>query len=323
MLRYVISSRIALHSVLVVRHGKVALEAYARGFSAEAPQPINSCTKSLTSALIGIALRKGLLQSIEQRVIDFFPADGADDPRKASITIAQLLGMTSGLAWDEWESPNASDSLLKMEKEPDRVGFVLSRPLEAVPGSRWNYNTGGSEVISAILQKVTGKKEADFARENLLGPLGITSAIWPTASDGTSFGGYAVRMTSRDMARFGYLYLREGRWMAIEIVPASWVRESTARRMDALEGQGYALHWWVTPFGGYDADGYGGQRIFVLPVYDLVVVLTADLDYPAMMRIPESLVRDYVIAAVQSAGALPDNPAGRGELETGIAAFGK
>ena len=315
----------SIRSVLIVRHGYLVLEAYAPSIGPDTAQPIYSGTKSFTSALVGIALEKGYLPSIHHRLLDFFPdlQYANHDPRKRSITLENLLTMTSGVAWWEYVAFDSRNTLMQMERSSDWVQFFLDRPMVEDPGTRWNYNTGGAHVLSAIVQKQSGKTLSDFAAENLFTPIGITSVNWPADPQGVSFGGRGISMTARDMARFGYLYAREGMWDGRQVIPAEWVRESTKKRFAAKFGQDYAYLWWVPAFGGFAANGFRGQRIFVIPEQDLVVVITASINSQAMMTEPEYLVRRFILPAVKSSGSLPENSAGAAQLADRVRVFGQ
>ena len=325
LLDYIHDSRVAIRSLLVVRHGYLVLEAYAPPVGPDTPQPIYSCTKSLTSALVGIALEKGYLASIRQPLLDFFPDRpyANSDPRKRSITLENLLTMTSGVDWWELVAFDSRNTLMQMERAADWVQFILDRPLSADPGARWNYNSGDAHLFSAIVQEKSGKTLADLATENLFTPLGITSVSWPADSQGVSFGYRGVYMTARDMARFGYLYAREGMWDGRRVLSAEWVKESTAKRVAAMFGQGYAYLWWVPPFGGHAANGFQGQRILVIPEQDLVVVITAAIESQAMMTEPEYLMNRFILPAVKSAEPLAENRASAEELGARVKAFGR
>ncbi len=312
-----------IRSILIIRHGILVLEVYAPSVGPDIAQPIYSCTKSFTSALVGIALEKGYLPSIHHRVLDFFPNRQVEnlDLRKKSITLENLLTMTSGVNWWEYKAFDSNNTLMQMETSSDWVQFFLDRPMSEDPGAHWNYNTGGAHVLSAILQKQSGKKLSDFAAENLFTLIGITSVSWPADSKGISYGGRGIYLTARDMARFGYLYAREGMWAGRPVVPAGWVRESTKKRFTALFGQDYAYLWWVPAFGGFAANGFQGQRIFVIPEQDIVIVFTASFTGAEMMTEPESLVSSFILPAVKSWQALPENHAGEARLNERLEAF--
>jgi CubicO group peptidase (beta-lactamase class C family) len=278
-----------VRSLLVVRDGRLVFERYYGGAALGQVFEVYSITKSLTSALVGIALADGKLESVDQRLVDFFPGYATADGRLRQVTLADLLTMRAGFPPDPIAS---SDNWIRT---------LMSRPVEHEPGSVFAYDTGSSHLLSAVLTKVTGRKASELARERIFRPLGITSGWrWRDDGQGVSIGGDGLAMRARDLAKLGQLYLREGRWNGEQVVPAAWVRRST--RMHATFGvpeQGYGYQWWVQrgPRGkAYAALGYGGQAVVVFPALDLVIVLTTvprgETDVRAIVR--------TIVAAVQS-----------------------
>jgi CubicO group peptidase (beta-lactamase class C family) len=320
-----IELRHALKSVLVVRNGYLVLEAYGPSIGPDTRQPIYSCAKSLTSALVGIALDKGYLSSTDSPMLDFFPGRtyANHDRRKRSITLENLLAMTSGVSWSETAPLDPDSSLMQMERSADWVQFYLDRPMAGSPGAPWTYDSGGAHMLSAIVQQRTGQTLAAFAQKSLFSPLGTSDVYWPADSRGISYGHRGVYMTARDMARIGYLYARAGEWNGRRIVSAQWVKDSTRRRVGAAYGQGYAWLWWVPPFGGFAANGYLGQRIFVIPEQHLVIVMTANFIGQSMMSLPESLVSRHILPAVKSVGPIPENETAQAHLADCVRKFGE
>jgi WD40 repeat protein/CubicO group peptidase (beta-lactamase class C family) len=276
-----------LDSLLVIRHGHLIFEEYYNDssyvYTPESRHIQYSVTKSFTSALIGIAIEKGFIQNVDQKVLDFFPdmTFANTDSRKEAMTLEHLLTMTTGLEWDDSEH-------IEMTRGNDTLQYVLDKPMVSEPGTVYNYNTGGSHVLSAILQQATDYANTlDFAIEYLFEPLGIEEPdiIWQTDVHGRCHGGNQMYLTPRGMARFGQLYLNNGSWNNEQIVPADWVTVSTSTHVapeDALlaGGAGYGYQWWtyedaVKSVAGYTASGYDGQIIYVMPREDIVVVTTS------------------------------------------------
>jgi CubicO group peptidase (beta-lactamase class C family) len=270
-----------VRSWLVVRDGRLVFERYYGGAGANQVFDVYSITKSVTSGLVGITLADGKLESVDQRLVDFFPgyASGAD-ARLRRVTLADLLTMRAGFV----EEPIASSG--------NWIRTLMTRPLEHEPGTVFSYDSGSSHLLSAVLTKVTGEQAATLARERIFRPLGITGGWrWPDDGQGVSIGGDGLAMRARDLAKLGQLYLQEGRWNGTQVVPAAWVRRSTRPRANVGAGQGYGYQWWVQegPRGrAYAALGFGGQAIVVLPALDLVVVLTTvprgETDVRAIIR---------------------------------------
>jgi CubicO group peptidase (beta-lactamase class C family) len=307
MLNHVKTGRTAIDSLLVMRNDRLVMEAYRYPYDATSLHAINSCTKSFTSALIGIAIGEGRIRGVHQRLPDFFTDTGLDSAKR-DITLEDLLTMSGGFEWPGgmMEMP----TLREWWQSPDWVKFVLDRPLSGVPGKSFTYNSGGSHLLSAVLERSVGMKAEDYAKEKLFKPLGIHDWRWQSDPQGISTGGFGLWLTPRDMARFGLLYLHHGRREKQQIVPAEWVSESVKKQIDAggiWLSDGYGYQWWVDNEGYYMALGYGGQYIVVVPDRNLVMVATATL-VPQEFFAPENLLKDYIVPASRASRPLPPNP---------------
>jgi CubicO group peptidase (beta-lactamase class C family) len=263
-----------LHSLLVSRGGDLLLERYYNGTRATQPANIKSASKSVISALVGIAIDKKILTGVRQPIGPFFPelaapADGA----KRAITLEDLLTMRAGLEGTSNRNYGA------WVRSPNWVRFVLSRELLEPPGVRMEYSTGNTHLLSAILTKATGTSTWQFAQETLARPLGFSLAQWTRDPQGIYFGGNEMVMTPRQMLAFGELYRNKGRVAGTQVVPENWVEESfRLRTRSRFNDQGYGYGWWSREFAGHEtffAWGYGGQYIFIVPALDLVVVTTS------------------------------------------------
>jgi len=276
-----------VHSCLIVRNGALVYEQYFGGIRREKLHRLYSVTKSVTSALIGIAIEQGYIAGVEQPIISYFPEYMDDDwnPHKNAITLQHLLNMTSGLKYDENSYPYSDprNSHTQMTATRDWMAWALAQPLVAEPGTRFIYSTANSHLFSGIIHRTTGLYANQFAEEYLFGPLGIADYFWTIGdgypATGGSFGGLKLR--PRDMAKFGYIYLNGGRWKGEQIVPEAWVAESLTPRIGAWGEARYGYQWWIQQdrVSGIDlqwfsARGYGGQFIAVFPSLDMVVVLT-------------------------------------------------
>jgi len=282
MMEYIDELDLPIDSVIVVRHGYIVLEEYANPkYGPDTLHLLYSVTKSVTSALIGIAIEEGFIESVDQKVVDFFPERSIKnlDSQKQNMTLEHLLTMTTGFEWNA-SDPTMPYTTVQMESSSDPVQFVLDRPMATDPGGEWVYNNGASHLLSAIITKTTGYTTLEFAREFLFGPLGISNVKWDLNRDpqGIYCGFHGLELTPRDMAKFGYLYLNNGTWNGKQIVPAEYVARSSETSFLFWENEGYGYQWWTFPQSGvYYASGMYGQRIFVVPDLDTVVVLTADL----------------------------------------------
>lgn len=284
------------HSLLVIRNGYIVFEEYFGQYHKNRRHIIYSCTKSVSSTLIGIALDQGYIESLDEFILDYFPDKNITnwDSRKDLITIEHLLTMTSGL---EWSEGGGDDDYFSMGFSDDWVEYVLNQPMIGDPGEQFEYCTGGSHLLSAILNVSTEQTTLSFAEENLFGPIGIGEVYWPTDPQGINNGGSDLGLTPRDMARFGYLFLNNGTWDGEQIVPVEWVTEATSSKVNPYADTGYGYQWWTTPsVNVYSARGFAGQFIVVIPEYDLVVVCTAN-DQNTMPSL-NYIITNYVIPSI-------------------------
>ncbi|MFX0108233.1 MAG: serine hydrolase domain-containing protein [Candidatus Hodarchaeota archaeon] len=268
---------------------------------------LHSVTKSFASTLIGIALYQGLLDNLSQRVIDFFPEYEIQnlDNRKQNMTIEHLLTMTTGLDWDEQSYPytdterNNHGALLSSR---DSMEYFLNVPMAYEPGEQWEYCGGASIALCAIVEQISGNDTQDFAQEYLFDPLGISSLIWLDAPGGWCNGGGGLFLAPKDMAKLGLLYMNNGVWDGLQILPEDWVEISTEnlwmRWGTPEQGVGYGRHWWTMPhLDVYFAFGAYGQHIFVDASNSLIVTMTGDIgndEYYPMFE----LFEDYIILAI-------------------------
>ncbi|MBN1487509.1 MAG: serine hydrolase [Anaerolineae bacterium] len=310
MLDYIDERQANIHSIIIVRHGYIVAEIYFHPFDKHTPHYINSCAASFTSALAGIAVQEGYLEGVETPVLDFFPERDIanNDRRKEEMTLEHLLTMSSGMNWPEFGySPSSIFVLSEMFASDDWVQYVLDRPMAVDPGSLYNYNSGGAHLVMSIVRQATGMSSPDFAQEYLFKPLGISDYVWSTDPQGLLYGGGELVMRPRDMAKFGYLYLRQGVWNQQQIVPAAWVAASAEPAIQGKHGYSYGYMWWVHQDGFYHARGFRGQRIFVAPEQDIVAVFTAQVDSDALEVLPDSLMEYFILPSAKSSDPLPEN----------------
>ena len=263
-----------LHSLIVSWRGETIVERYFNGTRAARPANIKSASKSIISALVGIAIDRKALGGVGQPIGPFFPelSSSSDAPKRA-ITIEDLLTMRAGL------ESTSNRNYGAWVRSRNWVSFALSRDLIERPGVQMEYSTGSTHLLSAILTKATGKSTWQFAQDTLARPLGFGLAPWTRDPQGIYFGGNEMVMTPRQMLAFGELYRNKGRFGDKQIIPESWVRESLRpRTRSPRNNQGYGYGWWSRDFAGYEtffAWGYGGQYIFLVPELDVVVVTTS------------------------------------------------
>lgn len=277
-----------IHSVLVAKDGRLVFEEYFYDQTADLPHPLRSANKSLTSALVGIALDEGLIGSVDDSVYDYFPELRGRpdwDPAKDGIKLRHLLAMTGGLDAHDWDprSPGGEEHIYRLQQ--DWSVYYLTQPLKHEPGTVYAYSTGGEMVLRDLITRVSGLSLQDFTQTRLFEPLGITNVVWHTFAYGRIDLPVRVDMTPRDMLKFGQLYLNQGVWRGRRVLSAEWITLSTATHSQVPHaGLGfpeYGFLWWKHGFqiGGrrvpsFAAQGNGGQIILVLPEQATVVVFT-------------------------------------------------
>lgn len=310
-----------LHSVVLERRGRLVAEFYFTGpdkplhawwqrktrFGPDVQHDLRSISKSMVGLLFGIAQAQGKIASLGTPVLAYFPEHASTDaPERRAITLEHLLTMTPGLEWNESAAASSlRNNETRMAWARNRERYILVRPLAAMPGSRFNYNSGATTLLASILEQVTGMPLEAYAREMLFAPLGITDLAWKTDSRGKALAHSGLRMRPRDLAKIGRLLLNGGRWQDRQVVPEDWVRASMQPLVATGDGLQFGYHWWVSATTGSSAKfswsaafGHGGQRLFIVPGLDLTVVLTAGRYHqPNSGRSSNELFR-HIIATV-------------------------
>lgn len=280
---------------VIVKDGYIVDEYYKDGYDEKSDFVLNSASKSVTDAIVGIAIDKGLINSVDDPISRYLPEVlELEDSRWAEITVRHLLTHTSGIQStdsDLWYDWRASDNW---------VEYIYSLSIVSDPGENFSYSTGNTHLLCVILQNVIDQSVDEFAKENLFSPVGMDSAYIDADPQGISDGGNGVHMNIYDMAKFGLLYLNGGNWQGDQIVPRQWVEDSTSVQVKRNSGTAdYGYQWWVRTFGdqGYDAyfaQGHGGQYIFVVPEIELIVVFAGN--YEGSTGIYWQIVNDIVNA---------------------------
>lgn len=305
-----------LHALVVVRQGEVVLEHYGSGedyawvtplgrvtFGLGTLHDMRSVTKSVTGLLYGIALAQGRVPEPSAPLLRHFPRypDLGADPQRAALTVEHALTMSLGLEWREdppYDSP--ANAEIAMELAPDRYRYVLERPVIGPPGVRWNYCGGASALLGHLIAEGSGLPLQEFARENLLAPLGINSFEWMAGFDGVASPASGLRLTPRDLARIGELVLAGGAWHGRQVVPAEWIRTMLEPRLPTTWGGLYGYHWYVEETAGHPwvaGMGNGGQRLIVVPGLEVVAAITAgNYDDPEQWRTPAALIEQVILA---------------------------
>lgn len=324
------SPEMNVHAVLVVRGGKLIHETYRRGHDYRWSMPlgmvtytphmqhdVRSISKSVVSLLVGIALDRGLIAGVDDPVFAYFPEHASlRTPEKDRVLLRHLLTMRSGLQWDETHVPYGtsanSESLMFRSRDPYRL--VLEQPVQNEPGEKFNYSGGNTQLLAGVLQKATGEPLARFAEEALFEPLGITQFVWANSpASGEVLASWGLRLRPRDMAKIGELVLRKGMWNGRRVVSEAWIEESTqGRPAGSFETDWtplYGYQWWmgVSAIGDHAISwiaggGLGGQRIYIAPADNLVVVITAGLynaPFGDQDRIVKGIFDRHVLAAIR------------------------
>ncbi len=303
MVKYIEENRLEIDSIIIYKDGTIPFEMYFDPYNKDFTHNLKSTSKGVISALIGIALREGYIESLDASVLSYFPEYKPSDPMISEITIRDLLTMSSGLKWSE----NGLNSMYTFFVSKRIVPRILKLPMVSEPGSTFNYNTGLTHLLSAIISRASGMSTLAFAEEYLFRPLNIHNVQWEQDRNGVYIGGSELFMTPRAMMKFGVMYLQNGMYAGQQVVPAAWVRESTTTQIaGSFHGAQikYGYLWWLdignplfTYLEGEDAFlamGVHGQRIFIDPDLNMVVVITADQEDESQCDI---LIRDFILPA--------------------------
>jgi len=305
MEEYIESNNLSIHNIIIYKNGTIPYEAYFEPFDNQSLHNLKSTSKGVISALTGIALEEGYIQSLDEKIFTYLTGYDVDTTGKSGITIRHLLTMTSGLKWEE----NNLNSMYTFFVNKRIVKRVLDLPLVDDPGTKFNYNTGCTHLLSAIITEASGMSTLEFAQKYLFEPLEIENIQWDTDREGYYIGGSELFLTPRAMTKFGVMYLNGGAYMGRQIVPEDWVFESTTTQVEGTSFGAdiqYGYLWWLdighslfTYLDGEErflAMGARGQRIFVYPERDAVVVITSEQRDESQCDI---LIRDYIMPALQ------------------------
>lgn len=285
------------HALVIERHGAVVAQAYRRGkdasiyllfgrtrtFDESRLHDLRSISKSVTSLLWGIAEGQGKMPALASPVLELLPAQGQlRGDGRASITLEHLFNMSSGLAWNEQSTYQLGNDELGLYWRSSQASYVLERAQKFPPGSRFNYNGGGTAILAQILAERVGMSLREYARSQLFEPLGITSWEWLDDVRGRPLAFSGLRMRPLDVAKIGRLVLQHGQWQGRQIVPAAWIERIMQAPVATGDGLDYGYQWWAGRVDALGASqrwhggiGNGGQRLFIVPALDLVVVITA------------------------------------------------
>ena len=313
-------------AMLIVKDDQLVFEVYFPGFAwdfngdqfrgesvrhdKDTLHNLASVTKSFTSTLVGIAIDRGEIRSVDETVFSFFPDYAPlSDQEKDTITLKHLLSMTSGLEWNETDIPLTSRSrqndLLQLFVVSDPIEYILGKPLADAPGQSWYYNGGGTNILGEIIRRATGLRMDEYARQYLFDPLGITNYTWDFINPDLVHASGNLHLRPRDMAKLGYLFLKNGIWADKQIVSKNWIQEATTSYSKFSWGGGYGYQWWLINYqagsmrvDSFNALGWGGQRITVIPDLNMVIVFTGE-NYTSN-DLAEDIITEHILLAVRS-----------------------
>lgn len=311
-----------IHSILIIKDDRLVLEEYFSGkdedfgtdlgtvvFDQNTRHDMRSVSKSVTSALVGIAISEGTIPSIHSNALTLFPEYAEQmSPDKSKLTLHHILTMTSGLDWFEpTDYTNQGNDEIRMDGSRDPVAFTLGRYFSSQPGEVFQYNGGLPTLLGYLLEKGYGKNGAEIAREKLFKPLGIKTFDWRANSGGLLAYASGLRLTSRDIAKVGSLYLNDGMWRGQRILQSDWVEASIKPHTTTDWTAGYGYQWWIPRFASDDKSfwvptgiGNGGQRMFVVKSLNLVFVMTAgnyNMGESSMALAPMDIMTNYIFPA--------------------------
>ncbi|MBN1252387.1 MAG: serine hydrolase [Bacteroidales bacterium] len=272
-----------IHSLLVIVNNKLVIEQYYNGWEKDQLHFLASNTKSFNSLLIGVAIEKGYIKNVDQKMLDFFPEfqNLKRDTLKSKITIKDLLTMTSGFKWDEQSLPliDSNNMGRKMDLTDDWLKSAIMLPMETIPGTKYVYSGPNNIILSEIIKRETGQNIADFAEKYLFEPLGINKYNW-LEKNGVYDSGGGLFLKSRDIAKYGLLHLNKGKWNKKEIVSEKWIEEIFSPYIE-IKHPFYSCYQWQMVkteygFNSWFIPGNGGQIINIIPELDIVIVINAD-----------------------------------------------
>lgn len=308
-----------LHGLVVLRHGKIAMEHYFSGadeiwgdsrgtvaFNADELHDLRSVSKSIVGLIYGIALGEGLVPKPDAPVLASFPdyRDLAADADRQRIKIEHVLTMSMGLAWDEslpYTDPRNSE--IAMERAADRYRFILEQPITRPPGEAWTYSGGATALLGHLVARGSGQRLGAYASSRLFAPLGIERFTWTNGMNGEEAAASGLRLRPRDLAAIGQLLLDKGNYGGRQIIPTDWVEQALTERTRRSDGLRYGYQWYLgrdragDPW--YGAEGNGGQRLIVAPKQQIVIAVTAgNYNLPGNSRLPLRVASEFVFGGL-------------------------
>lgn len=294
-----------IHSIVIVKNDKLVFEKYYEGyqysndppgsngdfilFDRETDHFLASVSKSITSVIFGAAVKSGFITNVDTLLVEMLPEYAhLLAGEKADISLEHLLCMSSGLQWDEWSTSyeDPANDVVALFREDDPIAYILSKPLISSPGEEFHYNSGGTNVLGAIIEKETGISLLDFANEYLFDPLNVQGGVWEKMAAGYYFASGGIYLRTRELTKIGYLFLNEGYWNEHQIITRDWVSESTVPHVQAgvliPQSDFYGYQWWIMDFEAngqtyecFFAAGWGDQYMFVFPDQEMIITINS------------------------------------------------
>ncbi len=302
---YATDQLLGINGLVIVKSGYLIFEEYYKGWQVDFPHQLYSTTKSVTSALVGIAVDQGLF-TVDDYVLEFFPEYNFSnvDSRKHNMTVEHLLNMQTGLDWNEWTYDyfNSNNHYNHMLNSPDWVQYTLDKPMATIPGTSFVYCGGASHLLQAIIDRTVNITTFQFAQQYLFQPLGISPGSWGSSPSNVVCGAHDLHLTPRDMAKFGYLFMNNGSWDGRQVISKNWVMDSTRNKHTQVSSTNgnpvnYGYQWWVQEetfdYYMYYTSGLFGQRIHCFPELDLIFVTTSEISYDW-----NSLIKNYLMRSI-------------------------
>jgi CubicO group peptidase (beta-lactamase class C family) len=330
MMEYLASSTgHQIHSILIIKGDKLVFEEYFEGYlyatnppgsngdyilyDRETDHYLASVSKSITSVIFGAAVKEGYIASVDTLLRDVLPEyQHILTGEKAEITLEHLLTMSSGLHWDEWSKSfeDPENDVIALFHEEDPIEYILSKHMINAPGQEFLYNSGGTNVLGAVIERLSGMGLLDFGNQYVFGPLNVQGGLWERMAGGYMFASGGIYLRAREQAKIGSLFLNDGYWGNQHIITEEWIRASVTEHIEtnALipQAHAYGYQWWMMDYAAngqiYDcffAAGWGDQYIFVFPDPDMIIVVNSGnfLSYGGVSVF--SLVEEYILQSLR------------------------